>query len=133
MPYKEPRIIIKADWKDESGRDRRGCILTRGNMRPEVWAIVEIAVETAPPGTGIVEVTEGWRPKIREGLDEHRLNNAFDFGLRHVAAEHEERRVIGDQWAARMQRRLREKYGPHYDVACHGKAWNVHIHGELHP
>ena len=133
MDYKGPRIIVKADWVDESGKDRRGCILTRGNTRPEVWAIVDMAVETAPDGCEVVEITEGWRPKIREGLDEHRLNNAFDFSLRHVAPAIEERRPIGDQWSARIQRRLREKYGAGYDVTCHGKGGNVHVHGELHP
>lgn len=137
MTHKGPRLVIKADWHDgEMGR--RGCILTQGNTRPEVWAIVQAAMVTAPDGLTIVEVSEGYR-SIRDTLDMHELNGAFDFSLRHVCAADgitdsmHNRARIGVPWAARMQKYLRERWGPFYDVECHGAEWQIHIHGELHP
>ena len=136
-PYKGPRLIIKADW-ERDGRPMRGCILTRGNTRPEVWAIVEAALATAPAGLAEVEVSEGWRD-IRDALDWHELNGAFDFSLRRVCAAARcadtvpHRRREGVRWANRMQDELADRYGPLYDVECHGEGWNIHIHAELHP
>ena len=131
--HKGPRVIIKADWVDGSKRSRRGCILTEGNTRPEVWAIVQSAVRTAPHGTDTVTVSEGWR-KIRDTLDRHELNDAFDFSLNDVVApDGAGRRVIGDAWAARMRIDLIARQGVNYTVLCHGADWNVHIHGSLSP
>jgi len=131
MPHKGPRLIIKADWKDGSGKDRRGCILTEGNTRPEVWAIVQSALRTAPHHMTEVIVSEGWRD-IRDTLDFHELNNAFDISLWGTSDDLEERRTIGDAWAARMRVDLIARQGVNYDVSCHGKDWNVHVHAELH-
>jgi hypothetical protein len=132
MGYKGPRLIIKADWEDSTGKARRGCILTEGNTRPEVWAIVQSALRTAPHAMDAVTVSEGWR-KIRETLDRHELHDAFDFSLREVSDVEAERRTIGDAWAARMRVDLIARQGVNYYVTCHGANWNVHIHGSLSP
>lgn len=136
--HKGPRLLIKPDWIDGKRKPRRGCILTQGNTRPEVWAIVQAAMATAPEGLDVVEVTEGWRD-IRDTLDFHELNNAFDFSLRRLCEalgienSYANRYREGTRWAARMQAWLREHVGPGYDVECHGEGANVHVHGELHP
>lgn len=132
MPHKGPRLIIKADWVDGSEKKRRGCILTEGNTRPEVWAIVQSALRTAPVGMTEVIVSEGWR-NIRTTLDLHERNGAFDISLWGTSDDLEERRTIGDAWAARMRVDLIARQGFNYDVSCHGKDWNVHIHGEVDP
>ena len=135
--HKGPRLIIKADWT-KNGQPMRGCHLTQGNTRPEVWAIAQAAMATAPVGLDVVEITEGHR-EIRDTLDFHELNGAFDFSLRRVCEavglldDVENRKRVGDAWAARMQVYLHDHLGPFYDVECHGDGWNIHIHGELHP
>ncbi len=132
MGYKGPRLIIKADWEDGGGNARRGCILTAGNTRPEVWAIVQSALRTAPVGMTEVIVSEGWR-KIRDTLDFHERNEAFDISLRGTSDVLKDRRTIGDAWAARMRVDLIARMGVNYDVSCHGKEWKVHIHAEVDP
>ena len=132
MGYKGPRLIIKADWEDGGGNARRGCILTEGNTRPEVWAIVQSALRNAPHDMTEVIVSEGWR-KIRDTKDCHELNNAFDISLHGTSDDLDERRTIGDAWAARMRVDLINRMGVDYDVSCHGRSWNVHIHAELDP
>ena len=127
--FEGPRLIIKADWTDGKGNPRRGCILTPGNTRPEVWAIVRSALRTAPPGLDAVTLSEGWR-HIREALDRHNTNDAFDISLREISDDLTIRTEEGHAWAGRIAVDLEYREEASYDIACHGEGWNVHIHGE---
>jgi hypothetical protein len=124
-----PRLIIKPDWTDDRGNPRRGCILTPGNTRPEVWAIVRSALRTAPPGLDAVTLSEGWR-HIRETLDRHNMNDAFDISLRDISGVLAIRTEAGHAWAGRIADDLECREEASYDIECHGEGWNVHIHGE---
>lgn len=127
--YVGPRLIIKADWTDARGNPRRGCILTAGNTRPEVWAIVRAALRTSPPGLQSVTLSEGFR-YIRETLDRHNTNDAFDISLRDISDDLTIRTEEGHAWAGRIAVDLEYREEASYDIACHGEDWNVHIHGE---
>jgi hypothetical protein len=127
--FEGPRLIIKADWVDGKGNPRRGCILTPGNTRPEVWAIVRSALRTAPHGLEAVTLSEGWR-HIRETLDRHNTNDGIDISLRDISDDLNIRTEAGHAWAGRIADDLEHREEASYDIACHGEGWNVHIHGE---
>jgi hypothetical protein len=120
-----PRIIFKDDRDSSIGR---GCILYAAHLRPEVIAIVRAAALEAPEGLEVITISEGWRD-IRERRDLHEEARAFDISLNGIPGPDEIREAVGDDWGARIAKRL----GGDYDVIVHGEGSNLHIHVELDP
>lgn len=107
---------------------KAGVILSAAHLRPHMTEILRVALLTAPDLTdGTVTVTEANRD-IRDSLDFHELNLAFDLRCKNiVASDQPDREARGHSWAEAMKQQL----GEEYDIIAHGSGDSFHIHAEF--